>query len=95
MGGRDEEPSASVVLGVVIVCGGEVTERVFVGLTERFGAVVLRCPEAIDANEKEGTLAAEEAIEESFGLRNFTEEGERIEERDSIEAITVFIEHYL
>ena len=49
LGRRDEEQSASVVLGVVIVCGGEVIERVFVGLTERFRAVVLHCSNFIRA----------------------------------------------
>ena len=49
LGRRDEEQSTSVVLGVVIVCGEEVTERVFVGLTERFGAIVLRCSNFIRA----------------------------------------------
>lgn len=65
LGGSDVAVLVLVVLetGFVAV----VAERVLVGFAECFEVAVLRCPEAMDVNEKEVAVAAEAAIEASIG----------------------------
>ena len=74
----------SVLLDVGIV---GVTEMVLVGLAERLVVVAIRCAEAIEAIEKEGNLGAAAAIGASFGEGNFAAVEDRIEDRESIDAL--------
>lgn len=56
-----------VLVGLEIGFAVAVAERVLVGFAECIEVGVLLCAEAMKVNENEGRVAAEAAIEASFG----------------------------